>query len=141
MGYGLDNEIVDDELDRLLATLDRRYRAASAAAGAARAEYWALRHDTDTPLDQLEMTQFQWQRLEYRRHEIANQIDHLKSWPSPSGGLWMRRGTGRLCRWPRVSNCLPIILDASCRSGSGCTRRGPCPGTVWPIVPGCSRCA
>lgn len=79
MGYGLDSELVEDELDRLLATLNRRYRAASEAAGAARAEYWALRQDTDTPLDQLEVTQFQWQRLEYRRHEIASQIDHLKA--------------------------------------------------------------
>lgn len=79
MGYGLDGEIVEGELDRLLAVLNRRYRSATEAAGAARAEYWALRHETDAPRDPLEMTELQWQRLEYRRHEIASQISHLKS--------------------------------------------------------------
>jgi hypothetical protein len=77
MGYGLDQELVEDELDRFLATLNRRYQTASAAAGAARAEYWALKCDTDTPMTQLETTHRQWQRLEVRRHEIAVQIEHL----------------------------------------------------------------
>ena len=79
MGYGLDSEAATDELEQLLATLDRRYRSASAAAFAARAEYWALRHEHDTPLEQLELTERQWQRLEFRRHELESQIDHLKS--------------------------------------------------------------
>jgi len=79
MGYGLDSEVAADELDQLLARLDRRYRSASAAALAARGEYWALRQEHDTPLEQLELTERQWQRLEFRRHELASQIDHLKS--------------------------------------------------------------
>jgi hypothetical protein len=78
MGYGLDCEGAADELEQLLATLDRRYRSASAAALAARGEYWALRQESDTPLEQLELTERQWQRLEFRRHELASQIDHLK---------------------------------------------------------------
>jgi hypothetical protein len=49
------------------------------AALAARAEFWALRQEQDTPLEQLEFTERQWQRLEFRRHELASQIDHLKS--------------------------------------------------------------
>jgi hypothetical protein len=79
MGYGLDSEVAADELEQLLVTLDRRYRSACAAALAARAEYWALRQEDDTPLEQLELTERQWRRLEYRRHELAGQIDHLKS--------------------------------------------------------------
>jgi hypothetical protein len=79
MGYGLDSEVATDELAQLLATLDRRYRSASAAALGARGEYWALRQEHDAPLEQLELTERQWQRLEIRRHELATQIDHLKS--------------------------------------------------------------
>ncbi len=79
MGYGLDSEVAADELDQLLATLDRRYRSASAAASAARAEYWALRHESDTPLRQLESTGLQWQRLEIRRQQLAGQIEQLQS--------------------------------------------------------------
>lgn len=77
MGYGLDREMVEDELDRCLATLNRRHQSASEAAGAARAEYWALKSEGETPLGQLEMTHRQWQRLEQRRHEIALQIDQV----------------------------------------------------------------
>ena len=79
MGYGLDSEVAADELEQLLATLDRRFRSASAAAYAARAEYWAQRQEGDTPLAQLELTERQWQRLESRRHELADQLEHLKS--------------------------------------------------------------
>jgi hypothetical protein len=79
MGYALESEVAADELEQLLATLDRRYLSASAAALAARGEYWALRQEHDTPLEQLELTERQWQRLEFRRHELASQIDHLKS--------------------------------------------------------------
>lgn len=32
MGYGLDSEVADDELDQLLATLDRWHRSANATA-------------------------------------------------------------------------------------------------------------
>jgi len=77
MGYGLDSEVVEDELDRFLAMLNRRYRTASEAAGAARAEFWALRGDTEVEPGQVEVTHRQWQRLEQRRREIALQIDHL----------------------------------------------------------------
>ena len=79
MGYGLDSEVAADELDQLLATLDRRYRSASAAAHAARAEFWALRHESDTPLTQLERSELQWQRLEIRRQQLAGQIEQLQS--------------------------------------------------------------
>ncbi|HVN99682.1 MAG TPA: hypothetical protein VMT49_06555 [Steroidobacteraceae bacterium] len=79
MGYGLDSEVAADELDQLLATLDRRYRSASEAANAARAELWALRHEADTPLQELESTERQWQRLEIRRRELAGQIESLQS--------------------------------------------------------------
>ena len=77
MGYGLDSELVADELDRFLASLGQRYRGASEAAAAARAEYWALTSEPDAQLAELESTRRQWQRLEYRRYEIASQIDHL----------------------------------------------------------------
>src|SRR5260221_10998871 len=77
MGYGLDSELLADDLDRFLATLSQRYRGASAAAAAARAEYWALRSEPDAQLAELESTRRQWQRLEYRRYEIASQIEHL----------------------------------------------------------------
>lgn len=77
MGYGLDSELVVDELDRFLASLDQRYRGASEAAGAARAEYWALKSEPDAQLAELESTRRQWQRLEFRRYEIASQIEHL----------------------------------------------------------------
>ena len=79
MGYGLDSEVAADELDQLLATLDWRYRTASAAANAARAEFWALRHESDTPLTQLERSELQWQRLEIRRQQLAGQIEQLQS--------------------------------------------------------------
>ena len=79
MGYGLDSEVAADELNQLLATLDCRYRSASAAANAARAEFWALRHESDTPLKQLESTELQWQRLEIRRHDLAGQIEQLQT--------------------------------------------------------------
>lgn len=79
MGYGLEWEVATDELEQLLATLDRRYRSASEAAKSARAEYWALRQETDTPLRQLESTELQWQRLEHRRQEIAGQIEQIQS--------------------------------------------------------------
>ena len=79
MGYGLDTEVAADELDQLLVTLDRRYRSASAAANAARAELWALRHESDTPLNELESTERHWQRLEIRRRELAGQIESLQS--------------------------------------------------------------
>lgn len=79
MGYALDNEVVADDLEQLLAKLDWRYRTASNAANAARAEYWALRQESDTPLRQLESTELQWQRLEIRRQEIASQIEQLQS--------------------------------------------------------------
>lgn len=79
MGYGLDSEVAADELDQLLATLDRRYRSLSEAADAARAEFWALRHESDTPLTQLESSAQQWQRLEYRRQQLAGQIEQLQS--------------------------------------------------------------
>jgi len=79
MGYGLDSEVAVDELDQLLAKLDRRYRSASAAANAARAEFWALRHEAETPLNELESTERQWQRLEIRRQELAGQIEQLQS--------------------------------------------------------------
>jgi hypothetical protein len=77
MGYGLDSELVADELAQFLTSLSQRYRGASAAAAAARAEYWALKSEPDTQLAELESTRRQWQRLEYRRYEIASQIDHL----------------------------------------------------------------
>jgi len=77
MDYGLDSELITDELDRFLVGLGERYRGISQAAGAARAEYWALRSEPDTQLAELESTRRQWQRLEYRRYEIASQIDHL----------------------------------------------------------------
>ena len=77
MGYGLDSELVADDLDRFLASLGQRYRSASEAAAAARADYWALRSEPDAQLAELESTRRQWQRLEYRRHEIATQIDHF----------------------------------------------------------------
>ena len=77
MGYGLDSELVADELAQFLASLNQRYRGASAAAAAARAEYWALKSEPDTQLAELESTRRQWQRLEYRRYEIATQLDHL----------------------------------------------------------------
>ncbi|MBS0386947.1 MAG: hypothetical protein JSR15_00600 [Proteobacteria bacterium] len=79
MGYGLDSEVAADELDQLLAKLDRRYRTACAAAHAARAEFWALRHESDTPLTQLESSELQWQRLEVRRQQLAGQIEQLQS--------------------------------------------------------------
>jgi len=77
MGYGLDSELITDELDRFLVGLGERYRGISEAAAAARAEYWALKSEPDAQLAELESTHRQWQRLEYRRYEIASQIDHL----------------------------------------------------------------
>jgi len=78
MGYGLDSELQADELARFLATLSQRYRGASEAAAAARAQYWALRSEPDAQLAELESTRRQWQRLEYRRYELASQIDGLE---------------------------------------------------------------
>lgn len=77
MGYGRDNELVADDLERFLASLSQRYRGASEAVAAARAEYWVLKSEPDTQLAELESARRQWQRLEYRRSEIASQIDHL----------------------------------------------------------------
>jgi chromosome segregation ATPase len=78
MGYGLDAELVADERVEVLASLNQRYRGAREAAAAARAEYWALKSEPDTQLAELESTRRQWQRLEYRRHEIASQIGQLQ---------------------------------------------------------------
>ena len=77
MGYGLDSELLADELDRFLLGLSQRYQGASEAAAAARAEYWAIKSEPDAPLAELESTRRQWQRLEYRRYEITSQIDRL----------------------------------------------------------------
>src|SRR5260221_3223769 len=52
MGYGLDSELLADDLDRFLATLRQRYRGASAAAAAARPYCWRLRSHPNSKIAQ-----------------------------------------------------------------------------------------
>ena len=77
MGFGLDTEIAQDDLDRFIAQLNQHYLSASAAAGGARAVYWALRSEPDTPVGHLEETHLQWRWLEYRRYALAAKLNRL----------------------------------------------------------------
>jgi hypothetical protein len=54
MGYELDAEVPDDEPDRLLAKLNRRYGQGAQSAGPGCAEYWALRSGPDAPAERSE---------------------------------------------------------------------------------------
>lgn len=67
------------DIEKLLRKLEIRYRAASGAAGAAKAHYLALSAEPCASPAALARAKENWQRLEAKKREISSRMGEIES--------------------------------------------------------------
>jgi len=67
------------DIETRLRQLEIRYRAASAAAGAAKALYLALTSEATVSPLQIARAKANWERLDAKRREIASRLGEIES--------------------------------------------------------------
>lgn len=66
------------DIEEQLRKLETRYRAASSAAGAAKAHYFALSAEPGVRPEAIALAKENWQRLENRKREISSRMGEVE---------------------------------------------------------------